>query len=327
MQLVFAGTPPFAATALDALARAGHEVLAVLTQPDRPAGRGLKLQASAVKQWAVEHGVPVLQPRSLRLDGRWPEDAAQARSALERLAPPVMVVAAYGLLLPGWTLSLPLHGCLNIHASLLPRWRGAAPIQRAIDAGDRETGVTIMKMDEGLDTGHMLLARAEPIRSDDTAGTLHDRLAGLGAELIVLALRRLEAGGLPGTPQPTQGMTYARKIEKADAQIDWSAAAPSIERRLRALDPAPGATAQVAGLPTKIWRAAALDGPAMPLPPGQVTRCDARSLHVACGEGELSLLELQPPGGRRLPVEQFLQTSAARSLRVGHSLAGDAPDG
>ena len=323
MQLVFAGTPPFAALALDALARAGHEVLAVLTQPDRPAGRGLKLQASAVKQWAVAHGVPVLQPRSLRLDGRWPDDACAARTALERLAPAVMVVAAYGLILPAWTLALPPHGCLNIHASLLPRWRGAAPIQRAIEAGDPQTGVTIMRMDEGLDTGEMLLVRPEAIRGDDTAGSLLERLAGLGAELIVQALRGLESGGLPGTPQPAQGITYAHKIGKADAQVDWSACAPAIERRLRALDPAPGATAQVAGLPTKIWRAAPVASPpgAVPAAPGQVTRCDAQALHVACGDGQISLLELQPPGGRRMPVEQFLQTVAARSLRVGCSLA------
>jgi methionyl-tRNA formyltransferase len=327
MQLVFAGTPPFAATALDALARDGHEVQAVLTQPDRPAGRGLKMQASAVKQWAVAHGVPVLQPRSLRLDGRWPEDASAARAALEQLAPPVMVVAAYGLILPAWTLALPRHGCLNIHASLLPRWRGAAPIQRAIEAGDPQTGVTIMRMDEGLDTGEMLLARPEAIRGDDTAGSLLSRLADLGAELIVQALRRLESGGLPGTPQPASGITYAHKIGKADAQVDWSAPAPAIERRLRALDPAPGATAQVAGLPVKIWRAVPVAGPPRPVPapPGQVTRCDARALHVACGEGELSLLELQPPGGRRMAVEPFLQTVAARALRAGCSLADAAP--
>ncbi len=210
MRIAYAGTPEFARVALQALLEAGHEVALVLTQPDRPAGRGLQLQPSPVKALAVERGLPLAQPRSLRLDGKFPHEAAAARQALEAAAPQVLVVAAYGLILPPWVLALPARGCLNIHGSLLPRWRGAAPIQRAIEAGDAETGITIMQMDAGLDTGPMLEAEALPIGADDTAATLHDRLAALGARLVVHALTHLDT--LVAQPQPAVGVTYAAKI-------------------------------------------------------------------------------------------------------------------
>ena len=226
MNVIFAGTPEFAAVALRSLLRAGFRVPLVLTQPDRPAGRGMKLQPSAVKQVALEHGLPVCQPRSLKLDGRYHEDAAEAQAALQRAVADggatVMVVAAYGLILPQWVLSLPRLGCLNIHASLLPRWRGAAPIHRAIEAGDAETGITLMQMDAGLDTGDMLLVERLPIAPQDTTGTLHDRLALLGGRLVVEALELAACGGLKPVPQPAEGVTYAHKLEKAEALLDWS---------------------------------------------------------------------------------------------------------
>ena len=228
MRVVFAGTPEFARTALEAIARAGFEVVLVLTQPDRPAGRGMKLQASPVKQCALAHGWPVAQPRSLRLDGKYPEDAAAAREALLAARADVMVVAAYGLILPQWVLDAPRLGCLNIHASLLPRWRGAAPIHRAIEAGDEETGVTIMQMDAGLDTGDMLLEERLAIGEDSTA-RLHDRLAEMGARLIVDALHAAQAGALKPVPQPEEGVSYAHKIEKQEAKVDWTQPAAAIE--------------------------------------------------------------------------------------------------
>ncbi|MBX3601572.1 MAG: methionyl-tRNA formyltransferase [Rubrivivax sp.] len=302
MRLAFAGTPEFARAALAALHDAGHEVVLVLTQPDRPAGRGLKLQPSPVKQYALQQGLALAQPRSLRLDGKWPEDAAAARSALQQAAPEAMVVAAYGLILPAWVLALPPRGCLNIHASLLPRWRGAAPIQRAIEAGDAATGITIMQMDEGLDTGDMLLAEAVEIGPDDTAATLHDRLAALGARLVVQALARLD--DLPRRPQPAAGVTYAHKIDKAEGQADWSQQAALIERRLRAFDPFPGLQAEIAGEPVKLWRGRVV---AVQGTPGERLAGDASRLVVACGDGALELLELQRPGGRRLSAREFLQ--------------------
>ncbi|MBL8286657.1 MAG: methionyl-tRNA formyltransferase [Rubrivivax sp.] len=311
MRIAFAGTPEFARAALEALLAAGHEVALVLTQPDRPAGRGLQLQASPVKALAARRGLPVVQPRSLRLDGKFAEDARAAAAALRSAAPQLMVVAAYGLILPPWVLALPPAGCLNIHASLLPRWRGAAPIQRAIEAGDSETGITIMQMDAGLDTGAMLLEQATPIGPDDTAATLHDRLAALGAELVVQALARLPELQARPCPQPAAGATYAAKIDKAEAAIDWRQGAAAIERRLRAFDPFPGASAEIAGRPLKVWRARVAEGPAdgqalpgslLPAPPGR--------LLVACGERgseALELLEVQAPGGRRGPVREWLQ--------------------
>ena len=226
MRLVFAGTPDFAATALAALLAAGHQVTWVLTQPDRPAGRGLKLLPSPVKALALQHGLPVAQPRSLRLDGKFADDARAAQAALRTAGAELMVVAAYGLILPAWALGLPPRGCLNIHASLLPRWRGAAPIHRAIEAGDGLTGITLMQMDAGLDTGAMLLRAEEPIRPDDTNATLHDRLAALGGALVADGLARLQDGrGLPATPQPAEGVSYAHKITRAGCAQSIAASA------------------------------------------------------------------------------------------------------
>lgn len=237
MKVVFAGTPEFARVALEQLLAAGHEVPLVLTQPDRPAGRGMKLQASPVKQCALEHGIAVSQPRSLRLDGKYPEEAAAARDALLAAQPDVMVVAAYGLILPQWVLDLPAKGCLNIHASLLPRWRGAAPIHRAIEAGDARTGVTIMQMDAGLDTGDMCLVEALTIAADDTTASLHDKLADLGGRMLVQALALSAEDRLQRAPQPADGITYAHKIEKAEGTIDWALSAEQIDRRVRAFNP------------------------------------------------------------------------------------------
>jgi methionyl-tRNA formyltransferase len=307
LRVGYAGTPEFARTALAAIVDAGYAVPLVLTQPDRPAGRGMKLQASPVKQLALERGLPLAQPRSLRLDGKFPDEAAAARSALLAARLDVMVVAAYGLILPEWVLTTPRLGCLNIHGSLLPRWRGAAPIQRAIEAGDEETGITIMQMDEGLDTGPMLLTEGTPIGADDTSASLHERLAAIGARLIVQALARLQAGALPAAPQPEAGANYARKIDKSEAAIDWRLPAAVLERRIRAFDPFPGCTAELFGQNTKIWRARLAAGSGTP---GQVLAAADGRLVLACGEGALALTELQLPGGRRIGVREFLQRAA-----------------
>jgi methionyl-tRNA formyltransferase len=304
LRVVFAGTPQFAATALQAVIAARFEVPLVLTQPDRPAGRGLKLHASPVKQLAQQHGIPVLQARSLKLDGKFPEDAAAVRAALDAARPDVIVVAAYGLILPPHVLALPRLGCLNIHASLLPRWRGAAPIQRAIEAGDTQTGITIMQMDAGLDTGDMLLVEALPIAADETTAPLHDKLAALGARLIVQALEAAASGGLLPRAQPEAGATYAHKIDKAEARIDWQLPAALIERRIRALDPQPGCHFEFEGDLLKVWRARVAIG--FGGEPG-AARLDAQRFLVACGDGaSLDLLELQRSGGRRQPVSAFL---------------------
>jgi methionyl-tRNA formyltransferase len=279
----------------------------VLTQPDRPAGRGLKLQASPVKLLAQSLGVAVAQPRSLRLDGKFPAEAAAARQALRDAQPDVLVVAAYGLILPPWVLELPRLGCLNIHGSLLPRWRGAAPIQRAIEAGDERTGITIMQMDAGLDTGDMLLVEALPIAGDDTSASLHDKLAVLGGRLIVEALELAACGGLPRTPQPADGVTYAHKIEKAEAPIAWRQPAAAIERRLRAFDPFPGATATLAGETIKCWRGVLGAGRGRP---GEILAVGDAGIEVACGEASIVLTELQRAGGKRLPARMFLQGKA-----------------
>jgi methionyl-tRNA formyltransferase len=308
MRLIFAGTPEFAQVAVAALHAAGHEIVLVLTQPDRPAGRGLKLQASPVKQWALEHQVPVAQPRSLRLDGKYPEDAIAARQILLDAQADAMVVAAYGLILPQWTLDVPPRGCLNIHASLLPRWRGAAPIHRAIEAGDTQTGITIMQMDAGLDTGDMLLVRTEPIGPTDSTAVLHDRLAALGGEAVVQALADL--GRLQRQRQPTDGVNYAHKIEKSEAALDWALSAEVLARRIRAFDPFPGMTVPLttsAGTETlKLWQAVAepLQSDAKP---GSVLSADASGVRVACGEGQLCLTQLQRPGGKRLSAADFLR--------------------
>lgn len=295
-KVAFAGTPEFAAVALEAILAAGFAVPLVLTQPDRPAGRGMKLAPGPVKQVAMRHGIPVDQPERLR--------TVEQRARLEACAPDVLVVAAYGLILPREVLALPRLGCLNIHASLLPRWRGAAPIHRAIEAGDAETGITIMQMDEGLDTGPMLLRCALPIEAGDTTGTLHDRLAALGAQMIVEALHRLPAGELVATPQPADGVTYAAKIGKAEAAIDWRRPAPAIERAVRAFNPFPGAVAMLRGVPLKIWRAQVAQGGGAP---GTVLAANGAGVVVACGESALQLLELQRPGSRRLAASEFLQ--------------------
>ena len=304
MNVGFAGTPEFAQIALAALQRAGFRVSLVLTQPDRPAGRGMKLQASPVKAFAHAHGIPVAQPRSLRLDGKFADDAAMGRAALEAARPDVLVVAAYGLILPQWVLDLPRLGCLNIHASLLPRWRGAAPIHRAIEAGDAHTGITIMQMDAGLDTGDMLLVESIAITAGDTTATLHDRLAPLGGRMIVEALERAACGDLMPRPQPADGITYAHKIAKAEAAIDWRDPAPVIERRLRAFDPFPGAGGVLAGESIKCWRGVAVAGVGAP---GKVLAVGDDGIRVACGEGALRLTELQRAGGKRLAVGPFLQ--------------------
>ncbi|OWW19825.1 methionyl-tRNA formyltransferase [Noviherbaspirillum denitrificans] len=307
MRIVFAGTPEFAAVALKSLHEAGFEIPLVLTQPDRPAGRGMQLQASPVKQFAVAHGIPVAQPVSLRLNGKYPDVAEEAHALLRATPHDVMVVAAYGLILPRSVLDIPRLGCINIHASLLPRWRGAAPIHRAIESGDAETGVTIMQMEEGLDTGPMMLMERLPIAASDTTASLHDKLADLGGRMIVDALRRLEQNGLAATPQPEEGVTYAAKIAKEEAALDLSAPAEVIGRKVRAFNPFPGATAVFNGVPVKFWRAEPVAG-AGPAEPGKVLAASAQDgVVVACGQGALRVLELQKPGGKRLPTAEFLK--------------------
>ncbi|MBG9388837.1 methionyl-tRNA formyltransferase [Caenimonas aquaedulcis] len=305
MRVIFAGTPEFAQVALERLHAAGFQIPLVLTQPDRPAGRGMKLQASAVKQFAVTHGIPVVQPRSLRLDGKYPEDARQARDAIAAARADAMVVAAYGLILPQWVLDAPRLGAFNIHASLLPRWRGAAPIHRAIEAGDAMTGVTIMQMDAGLDTGDMLLAEAIPIADDDTTATLHDKLAPLGGRLMVEALELAACGGLTRTPQPAEGVTYAHKIEKQEAAIDWTLDARTIARRIRAFDPFPGASGTLRGEVVKFWRAHPLEAHASGTAPGEILAVTAQGVDIACGAGVLRATQLQRAGGKRMAVADF----------------------
>jgi methionyl-tRNA formyltransferase len=294
--------------ALERLHAAGFPIPLVFTQPDRPAGRGMKLQASPVKRFAQEHGIAVAQPRSLRLDGKYPEDAAAAREAIESARADVMVVAAYGLILPQWVLDAPRLGCLNIHASLLPRWRGAAPIHRAIEAGDAETGITIMQMDAGLDTGDMLLSERVRIAAHDTTGSLHDKLALLGGRLIVEALELAACGGMTPVSQPEAGVTYARKIEKAEAAIDWSEPAETIARRIRAFDPAPGASGVLQGEAIKVWAADAVPSTGSSLgAPGTVLAVSAEGIAVGTGEGALRITQLQRAGGKRLPAGDFLR--------------------
>ena len=322
MRVIFAGTPEFARVALGRLLAAGFTVPLVLTQPDRPAGRGMKLQASPVKQCALEHGIAVAQPRSLRLDGKYPEDAAAAREALLAAQADVMVVAAYGLILPQWVLDLPAKGCLNIHASVLPRWRGAAPIHRAIEAGDAQTGVTIMQMDAGLDTGDMLLLEKTPIAATDTTAVLHDRLATLGGRMIVEALELVACGGLQPVPQPAEGVTYAHKIEKAESEIDWSLPAAAIGQRIRAFDPFPGASTHLQGEAIKVWSyeidsCSRLSNERY----GQILASGPEGVTVACGDGALRLTTLQRAGGKRLPVADFLRGFA---LPVGQVLGAGA---
>jgi methionyl-tRNA formyltransferase len=271
-------------------------VVAVLTRPDRPAGRGLAPAASPVKNLAAANGIPVEQPGSLK--------EPRVHDQLRDHKPDLIVVVAYGLILPQAVLDIPPHGAINVHASLLPRWRGAAPIQRAPLAGDCETGISIMQMDAGLDTGPVRLREATPILEDDTAGTLHDRLAELGGRLLVRALDALEAGTLGAEPQPTQNATYAPKIEKREAHLDWREPATVLSRRIRAFNPSPGASARLDGTELKIWRCSAAAGEGSP---GQVLHAGPAGLLVACGDGALLLAELQRPGGRRLSAADFLR--------------------
>jgi methionyl-tRNA formyltransferase len=267
----------------------------------------MQLHASAVKQFAMAHDIPVAQPVSLRLDGKYPDAAKQAHDLLHATPHDVMVVAAYGLILPRSVLQIPKYGCLNIHASLLPRWRGAAPIHRAIEAGDAQTGVTIMQMEQGLDTGPMLLMESLPIASDDTTGSLHDKLAVLGGKMIVEALRKLERGELRATPQPDAGANYAAKIAKEEAALDFTHASDILVRKIRAFNPFPGAFASFGGVPVKVWHALSLPTPTAAAP-GQILAADTRNgILVACGDGVLRLTELQKPGGKRLSAEEFLK--------------------
>jgi methionyl-tRNA formyltransferase len=296
MRLIFAGTPEFAAAALAALIDAGHDVALVLTQPDRPAGRGMKLTPSPVKQLAVQHGLSVLQPATLK--------DAEVQAQLTTVNADAMIVAAYGLLLPPAVLTLPRLGCLNIHASLLPRWRGAAPIQRAILADDQETGITIMQMDSGLDTGGMLLRVALPITDKDTAQTLHDKLASLGASSIVSALQQLELGTLQAQPQDDSAATYAAKLAKAEGLIDWHKSAAQLARAVRAYNPFPVAQARLQAETWRIWQAQAVERSEGT--PGEILQADKAGILVRCGEGALLLEELQRAGGKRLPASSFL---------------------
>lgn len=297
MKIIFAGTPEFAAQALSAIIAAGHEVTLVLTQPDRQAGRGMQLRASAVKQLALARHLSLFQPKSLK-------DAVD-QATLRAAAADVMVVAAYGLILPQAVLDIPKHGCLNIHASLLPRWRGAAPIQRAIEAGDAETGVTIMCMEAGLDSGSMLLAEHLSIAPDDTAGTLLPKLAVQGARLIVSALRDLHR--LTPVPQPAESSSYARKIEKSEAALDWRLPASTLDRRIRAFNPVPGMVATLRDTPIKLWRAIVINGNAKP---GTILAVAPEGIDVACGEGALRLIELQKPGSKHLSAAEYLRGHA-----------------
>lgn len=320
LRVIFAGTPEFAAAALAAIHEAGFTVPLVLTQPDRPAGRGMKLQASAVKRYAQEHGIAVAQPPSLRRAGKYPEEAAAALDLLRATPHDVMVVAAYGLLLPQEVLDIPPRGCINIHGSVLPRWRGAAPIHRAIEAGDAETGITLMQMDAGLDTGPMISEVRTPIASTDTTATLHDRLAALGAQLVVDGLIRLERdGALPVTPQPLEGVTYAEKIGKQEAALDFRRPAEALARQIRAFDPFPGGAATLDGAQLKLWSAEPADGVSVPAgaAPGQILEASPAGVVVACGEGALRVTQLQKPGGKRLPAREFL---AGMPLAAGQRL-------
>jgi methionyl-tRNA formyltransferase len=296
LKILFAGTPSFAARILEAVLESRHRVLAVLTQPDRPAGRGLASTSPEVKTLAMAYGLPVLQPASLR--------DSTAQSQLERLQPDVMVVAAYGLILPQAVLDIPPSGGINVHASLLPRWRGAAPIQRALLAGDAVTGISIMQMDSGLDTGPLLMQESIAIRDEDTAGTLHDRLAELGARMCVRALDALEAGAISPSPQADREATYAPKIRKAEAQIDWRESASAVQRRVRAFNPTPGASATLHGLEIKLWACTVSDDRGAP---GEVLDASEKGLRISCGEGAIVASELQRAGGKRLRVGEFLR--------------------
>jgi len=303
MRVGFAGTPAFAAAALEAILDAGLQVAVVLSQPDRPRDRGWRTKPGPVKSLAAARGIPVLQPASLK--------AETERARIIAIPLDVLVVAAYGLILPESILEWPACGCINIHASLLPRWRGAAPIQRALLAGDRETGISLMRMDQGLDTGPIIARHAVPIAARETSGSLHDKLAAVGARAIVGALSVLQRDGrLPAEAQPEEGATYAAKLAPAETVIDWGASADAIDRSVRAFDPAPGAQTTLAGAALKIWEASPLPGRFGA--PGVVARAEAAGIVVACGEGALNVTGLQRAGGKRMPAAAFL---------AGHDLA------
>ena len=295
MRVIFAGTPDFAASALAALIEAGHEILVVLTQPDRPKGRGMKLTPSPVKTLALQHNLPVWQPENLK--------DVSIQQQLRDLQADVMVVAAYGLLLPAAVLNIPEHGCLNIHASLLPRWRGAAPIQRAIEAGDVESGVCIMQMDVGLDTGDVLLSRNTPITDDTTAAQLHDALAVIGAEVIVEALAKLPE--LIAVSQPEAGVTYAQKLSKADAEIDWALGAKQIHNKIRALNPVPGAWSSLNGQVIKVWASSVVEMSSTAVE-GSIVVADKQGIAVQTGEGVVLITELQASGSKRMAAAAFV---------------------
>ncbi len=322
LRVACAGTPEFAAVALRRLLRAGHDVPLVLTQPDRPAGRGLREQPGAVKQVALRERLRVVQPRGLRLDGRFADDAQQARAALLEAAADVLVVVAYGLILPQWLLDMPPLGCLNIHASLLPRWRGAAPIQRAIEAGDAQTGVSIMRMEAGLDTGPVYCMEQLPIHAGDTGGSLHDRLADAGANLLLRVLRDLQDGVAEPTAQSNDGVSYAAKIDKSETWLDFTRPAIELERRIRAFAPHPGTRTRLGEVSFKV-HAACLGDSARRAEPGQVLRADAAGIELACGEGSLLLTRLQRAGSTPVDTAALLR---GMPIHPGQAFASGAPD-
>jgi len=323
MKIVFAGTPEFAAQAMRAIDAAGHQIVLVLTQPDRRSGRGMHVQASPVKTFALEKNIPLLQPASLRRNSADPEKQAEAEAAYQQLSTTdfdVMVVVAYGLILPQDVLDIAesnlRHGCFNIHASILPRWRGAAPIQRSIEHGDRKTGVSIMKMDAGLDTGDTVLVREIAIADDETSASLHDRLAKLGAESIVEALSTLKQGAsLIKTPQAGEDIRYAEKILKSEAEIDWQLSATEIDRRIRAFNPFPGATSNLDGIPIKFWNSrVSHSGDHSQIGQiGEVLGFSKEAAFIQCGQGVIEVLEMQKPGGKRMNAVAYLRTHGAPS--------------
>ena len=310
LKIIYAGTPEFAAVALQALLDSPHHVCAVYTQPDRPAGRGRKLSASPVKLLAQQHGIEVLQPLSLK--------EAEEQAHLAAFDADLMVVAAYGLLLPKAVLDTPRLGCLNIHASLLPRWRGAAPIQRAIEAGDTETGITIMQMDVGLDTGDMLYKLATPIAADDTAQTLHDRLAELGAKALLHTLSELQQGSIQAVVQDEAEACYAKKLNKAEAELDWHQDAASLVRRIMAFNPWPVAQTRWDNQVLRLWQAELAEGQTkVHGTPGSVLRADKQGIVVACGQGALVLTRLQLPGGKPLSAAELLNAHPMQGVSLG----------
>jgi len=314
LRVIFAGTPDFAATALSALIKSEHQVIAVYSQPDRPAGRGRKLRASPVKEVALEHDIPVYQPENLK--------SAEAQDELRALNADVMVVAAYGLLLPQAVLDIPRFGCLNIHASLLPRWRGAAPIQRAIAAGDKESGITIMQMNAGLDTGDILQLSPCPITKQDSGGSLHDKLAEIGATAILETLENVANDTLNPVEQDDTLASYAHKLDKKEAQINWQDSAENIGRMIRAFNPWPVAYTQVDDKTLRLWQAEVLEKDSKEAA-GTVISCDKKGIDISCGEGTLRILKLQPSGSKAMDVAAFMN-GHAKQLPVGTVLQSPA---